>query len=135
MRVSASLYVGFGAGGETCCKNGTCSYCGEAGIGLGGGAGVNNGGAKESGADVSGSYEVGCGPVSADNACGYSPKCGWTCKAPEIKAFGAKLNTETGEVSNNLSPFGVANASGFGGKNSGKCGLSGKIALRNCEQF
>lgn len=129
--VSASLYIGFGAGGETCCKNGTCSYCGEAGLGLTGGAGVNNGGAKESGADVSATYEVGCGPVTADNGCGYSPKCGWTCKTPSLKTPIANVDLGTGEVTNNLSPFSVSPAS----SSNGKCGLTGKIALRNCEQF
>ena len=126
-----NLYIGFGAGGEVCCKDGTCSYCGEAGVGLGGGAGVNNGGAKESGADASGSYEVGCGPVGIDNACGYSPKCGWTCKTPSLKTPIASVDLGTGEVTNNLSPLGVDPASTSGGK----CGLTGKIALRNCEQW
>ena len=123
--VSASAYVGVGAGLEVCCSKGKCSICPEGGIGFGSGVGANGDDAKEdieAAIRAEGSFD--CGPASLGWGCDYSNKCGAKCDGlPGLS--GSVGGADKSPVANLMNP------------KTGKaaCQLNLKGVLKSCSSF
>jgi RHS repeat-associated protein len=123
------LYDIIGGGIEVCCKNGDCSVCAEAGIGIGAGLDAGEGNPKDPGTRPFAEAGAGCGPAGGGMKCEFGGKCGTKCSA-EGGVGPFKLNTEDEKGGG----VGSGADNGDDGK-LGKCGFNAKAGARDCKRF
>jgi RHS repeat-associated protein len=125
--IGFNAYVGIGGGLQICCRGGTCSACGEVGVGFGIEASAGTGGPARDGSSGFAEAGIGCGPLGAGSQCSYGD-CGLQCG---LKANVGPLQADTNPgVQAQSDPTGWKRFNATPG-----CKGSLKVGKKKCERW